>query len=182
MRIPSLTGLARISGSTRRHFARQSSLAFSRSYLRMRQEKRCTVHIRSAWHVPAMMIGHLTVFGAAEVIFTVAVLAFMKKAAPDTAYVKKSHAVRPVYLLLTALIVLTPLGLLATGTAWGEWGMDEIAEVVSGGKALGYTPAGMADGMDFSALFPDYTVAGMPEWLGYILSAVIGAALDDHYF
>lgn len=127
--------------------------------------------------VPAMMIGHLTVFGAAEVIFTVAVLAFMKKAAPDTAYVKKSHAVRPVYLLLTALIVLTPLGLLATGTAWGEWGMDEIAEVVSGGKALGYTPAGMADGMDFSALFPDYTVAGMSEWLGYILSAVIGAAL-----
>ena len=69
--------------------------------------------------VPAMMIGHLTVFGAAEVIFTVAVLAFMKKAAPDTAYVKKSHAVRPVYLLLTALIVLTPLGLLATGTAAG---------------------------------------------------------------
>ena len=33
--------------------------------------------------VPAMMIGHLTVFGLAEVVFTVAVLAFVKKTSPD---------------------------------------------------------------------------------------------------
>lgn len=132
--------------------------------------------------IPAMALGHLTVFGAAEVIFTVAVLVFMQKAAPDMVYEKKGKTAKPVYLLLGALITLTPLGLLATGTAWGEWGTDEIAEVVSGGTALGYTPKGMAEGFRFSALFSDYSVAGMPEWLGYMLSAVVGAALVVIFF
>ena len=35
--------------------------------------------------IPAMMIGHLTVFGAAEVIFTAAVYAFVLKTAPSAA-------------------------------------------------------------------------------------------------
>ena len=34
----------------------------------------------------------------------------------------------------------------------------------------------MLDGFQFEAIIPDYSVAGMPEWIGYILSAVIGAA------
>ena len=78
---------------------------------------------------------------------------------------------------MAALIVLTPLGLLATGTAWGEWGVDEIASLVSGGSQLGYTPLGMQNGFELSALFPDYSMAGMPEWTGYILSAIVGVAL-----
>lgn len=127
--------------------------------------------------VPAVMIGHLTIFGAAEVIFTAAVLAFIKKTAPEESYKPKSRTASLLYLLLAVLIVLTPLGLLASGTAWGEWSIDEIADVVSGGKALGYTPKGMTDGFEFSALFADYMVAGLPEWLGYIVSAVIGVAV-----
>lgn len=127
--------------------------------------------------IPAMMIGHLTLFGLAEVVFTTAVLAYVKKAAPDLAQGKAMHAGKAVYGLLALLIVGTPLGLLASGTAWGEWGADEIAETDSFGAALGYTPQGMANGFELSALFPDYGVAGMSEVTGYILSAIIGVAL-----
>ena len=170
--------------------------------------------------VPAMMIGHLTVFGLAEVVFTVAVLAFVKKTSPDmitgavrrgstafgnagsraagmeadntgsrtagveagiagsrTADTENGSAAsgrksgRAVSFLLGALILATPLGLLAEGTAWGEWGVDEIAAT-----GAGYTPAGMLNGFSLKALVPDYSFAGLPEWFGYILSAVIGAA------
>ena len=75
------------------------------------------------------------------------------------------------------MICLTPLGLLATGTAWGEWGADEINGVVSNGSALGFTPKGMLEGFDFKSLMPDYAVSGLPEVAGYLLSAVAGVAI-----
>ena len=31
--------------------------------------------------------------------------------------------------LVLALICLSPIGLLASGTAWGEWGADELAGI-----------------------------------------------------
>ncbi|MGN1389036.1 MAG: cobalt transporter CbiM, partial [Bulleidia sp.] len=129
--------------------------------------------------IPAMMIGHLTIFGLAEIIFTVGVLAFVMRTSP--ALVKDSSVsasqAKPLYALLSALIVLVPLGLLAEGTAWGEWGADEIAADASAGTALGYTPAGMTSGFELSTLFPDYSISGLPDAVGYILSAVIGVSL-----
>jgi len=127
--------------------------------------------------IPAMMIGHLTVFGAAEVVYTVAVLGFMKKVNKDTNYTKVKHTSKAVYALLAALIVCTPLGLLAAGTAWGEWGSDEIASVVSKGSTLGFIPEGMKHGFNYRALFSDYVIAGMPAWIGYMISAIIGTAI-----
>lgn len=128
--------------------------------------------------IPAMMAGHLTLFGIAEVVLTTAILAFVEKISPETLEeAPKRTAFKPLYILMAVLVILTPLGLLASGTAWGEWGVEEMATLVSNGKALGYTPAGMSKGFSLSALFPDYSMAGMPEWIGYILSAVIGVAL-----
>ena len=130
--------------------------------------------------IPAMMAGHLTLFGLAEAAFTVAVLTYLQKASPDLFAAERAsapHIGKAVYGLVLALIVFTPLGLIAEGTAWGEWGTDEIAETTSGGQALGYTPAGMENGFSFDAMFPDYTISGMPDAMGYILSAVIGVAL-----
>lgn len=126
--------------------------------------------------IPAMMLGHLTFFGLAEVIFTVFVLAFIKATSPE--FSKNSKAERKgktaIAILLTALIIATPLGLLAAGTAWGEWGADDIALVA------GFTPSGMTNGLlsDFSAIIPDYSVGALPEWLGYILSAITGAGIS----
>ncbi len=122
--------------------------------------------------IPAMMAGHLTLFGLAEVIYTAAVLSFVNKTSPE---LKKDTSVKtslPLKILLAALILLTPAGLLAEGTAWGEWGTDEIAS-----SGAGFTPDGMLSGFDYRALIPDYSVTGMPEWLGYILSGTIGAAV-----
>ena len=65
---------------------------------------------------------------------------------------------------------------------WGEWCVDEMADLVSGGTQLGYTPSGMESGFELSTLFPDYSMAGMPEWTGYILSAVVGVALLVIFF
>ena len=129
--------------------------------------------------IPAMMIGHLTIFGLAEVIFTAGVLAFILRTSPSMVLntSKDTGERKPLYLLLTTLVILVPLGLLADGTAWGEWGADEIAMDASAGSALGYTPAGMTSGFELSTLFPDYTVSGMPDVLGYIVSAVIGVSL-----
>ena len=135
--------------------------------------------------IPAMMIPHLAVAGVVEAVFTVAVYVLVRKTAPDLRYEriladapetgKKSRL--PIFALIAALIAACPLGLLATGTAWGEWGADEIAEIVVGGKALGYTPAGLENGWSLEVPMPDYALEGMNEVVAYILSAVIGVAL-----
>jgi len=127
--------------------------------------------------IPAMTIPHLLVAGVAEAIFTVAIFSFIKKVSPGTIYEGAKEKIKPIYGLIIALICLTPLGLLATGTAWGEWGADEIQDVVSSGNALGYVPEGMKNGFGFEAIMPDYAINGLPDIVGYILSAIAGVAI-----
>ncbi len=127
--------------------------------------------------IPAMMGGHLTLFGLAEVIFTTGILSYLRRTAPWLLERRAAVKSRSLYGLLGALILGTPLGLLAAGTAWGEWDPAELAELSVGGTALGYTPAGMMNGSSFDSFFPDYSIGGMPEAFGYILSALIGTAL-----
>ena len=81
---------------------------------------------------------------------------------------------------LGGLAVLSPLGLLLpehfkSNTAWGEWGVDEIRELV------GYIPKGLEKFSSFwSAPIPDYVFRGWEKKplvnlsLAYIFSAVIG--------
>lgn len=128
--------------------------------------------------IPAMMIGHITIFGLAEVIFTTGVLAYLKKTSPDLFHMSApASSSKSLFGLLAALILATPLGLLAAGTAWGEWDVEELAETDFFGSALGYTPAGMENGFSFDVLMPDYAIAGLPDVLGYIISALVGTAL-----
>ena len=128
--------------------------------------------------IPAMMLGHLTLFGLAEVIFTTAVLGYLRRTSPE--FFTASGAAgsrRSLYGLLGILILGSQLGLLAAGTAWGEWDAAELATLDYGGQPLGYTPAGMTDGFSFAALLPDYSISALPEAFGYLLSAIIGTAL-----
>ena len=127
--------------------------------------------------IPAMVIPHLIVAGAVEAVFTVFIYTFIKQVSPGTIYEGAKKKTKAVYGLIAALICLTPLGLLATGTAWGEWGSNEIKSVASGGQTLGFTPPGMIKGFRFEALLPDYAVSGLPGAAGYILAAVFGAAI-----
>jgi len=75
---------------------------------------------------------------------------------------------------LIILVVLVPIGLIATGTAYGEWGPDELQQ------AVGYVPAGLQQlsGLWTPAL-PDYDFPGGHDTLpsqapGYYASAIVG--------
>lgn len=79
---------------------------------------------------------------------------------------------------LIALIILAPLGLLAVGETYGEWGPKEIQE------KLGFVPPGLEQ---FSGLWnaplSDYTFPGGGDSMtvssaAYILSAVIGVVVS----
>ena len=127
--------------------------------------------------IPAMLIPHLAVAGVVEAAFTVAIVSFIRRVSPGMIHEGAKTRIRPIFAVLVALICLSPLGLLAAGTAWGEWGAEEIASVANGGKSLGYVPAGMANGFKFDALLADYSVKGLPDIVGYVISAIAGAAI-----
>jgi hypothetical protein len=85
---------------------------------------------------------------------------------------------RNLWLALGVIIILSPLGLLATGTAFGEWGRDQLQEKV------GFIPAGLArmDDLWAHAPLPGYGIPGldagfMQSACGYILSALVGMIL-----
>lgn len=126
--------------------------------------------------IPAMVIPHMLVAGPIEAVATLAIYEFVSRTAPEYVVATREGAPEgkgslvPVMILVAALAVLTPLGLLAEGDAWGEWGTEDVAELV------GYTPQGMAEGFSWEAVLPDYSLEGMPEVAAYILSAVIGIA------
>jgi hypothetical protein len=77
---------------------------------------------------------------------------------------------------LVLLIILAPLGLLAVGETFGEWGSEELKE------KLGYVPQGLERLSSlWSAPLPDYAFPGGESGesmtlsaAAYILSAVIG--------
>ena len=124
-----------------------------------------------------MLIPHILIVGVIEAVFTVAVFAFIKRVSPGTIYEGAKQKTKGIYGLIFALVCLTPIGLIATGTAWGEWGASEIRDVVTGGKALGYVPEGIKNGFSFESIMPDYAFAGLPPIVSYVLSAVGGVAI-----
>ncbi len=83
---------------------------------------------------------------------------------------------KKLYLWLLGLVVATPLGLLASGAVWGEWGSDEIKNQV------GFVPRGMKSLESlWSGLLTGYNLPGFNGFflksVGYIISATIGVAL-----
>ena len=81
---------------------------------------------------------------------------------------------------IIVLIVLSPLGLILpehfkAGSAWGEWGSDEIQ------KLAGYIPQGL-DKLSklWNAPMPDYVFKGWEEKglghlsVAYVISAIVG--------
>jgi cobalt/nickel transport system permease protein len=138
--------------------------------------------------IPAMMFAHGVVAGPVEGVVTAAAVAYLAKSSPEL-FVRDRNAVvgkpeasarkryRAMLIPLAVLAVLTPLGLIATGTAWGEAGTEELKE------SLGYIPQGLASMADWwKALLPDYSVPAFGggtagSAAGYILSAVVGMAL-----
>jgi cobalt/nickel transport system permease protein len=136
--------------------------------------------------IPAMMTEHLLVFGIIEAIVTGLVVGWLAKSEPSllglkstgetSASISNQYPLRKLWWGLGALILLSPVGLIASGTAWGEWAADEIQ------KNLGFVPAGFAklEGL-WHSVFPDYAISGLTGKTGaiisYLFSAVLGVAV-----
>ena len=91
-----------------------------------------------------MLIPHMLVAGVVEGVASAAIYGFIKKTAPSIivgpeatdgllsakAVTAKKTSLIPTIILVVALVVATPLGLLATGDAWGEWDAEGAATAV----------------------------------------------------
>jgi len=122
--------------------------------------------------IPAMMVPHLLVVGFVEAFITMGVFSYIEKVSPSSIYELNYSRSKPLYIVLSLLLVLCPLGLLATGTAWGEWGVGEIKNM------LGFVPGGMLKGFSFNSLMPDYSIPTIAsETIAYIVSAITGVVL-----
>jgi len=84
---------------------------------------------------------------------------------------------------LVVLALLSPVGIIIpdkfkAGSAWGEWGTDEIQ------KMVGFVPQGMQKLADiWQAPMPDYAFKGWEEKglgmlsLAYVISAAVGISI-----
>lgn len=131
--------------------------------------------------IPAMVVPHALVASIVEGLVTALVVAYLQRAnRPALEMVKKEEIFpeasgfahwRNLWLGLAVLVVATPIGLLAPGTAWGEWGAQELTN-----RGLAFVPQGLAklSGL-WGAPMKDYDLPALGNSnLGYILSALVG--------
>jgi cobalt/nickel transport system permease protein len=155
--------------------------------------------------IPAMMIGHLTIAGFAELVVSAGAVAFLQKSQPSLLEAGLKSAarsitdvkeptsgemgtLRPLWLSLGLLLILTPLGILATGSAWGEWMATDFADPASRQQiaassfaqpAPSQAPAGLERlssvwTAPFGRYAPPYIRTAA---VGYLLSAMFGTGL-----
>jgi cobalt/nickel transport system permease protein len=151
--------------------------------------------------IPAMMIGHLTVAGIAEMIVAGGVVTYLQRShsslllftAPDAPGKDDERyggwgSTKPLWAALALIMIMTPLGLLATGTAWGEWSArdfsdPEARQQITAASRRSPAPAAAPEGLArlstvWTAPFPDYAPSMLTSpALGYMLSAMFGTGL-----
>ncbi len=152
--------------------------------------------------IPAMMIGHLTIAGLAELFVSAGAVAFLQKSDPsllratsglpanyvDPAPQTRGQALRPLWVALGALMILTPLGILATGSAWGEWVASDYANPairrqIAASSFNRTPPPSPPQGLQrLSSLWTAPFARYAPPYVrsaafGYLLSAMFGAGM-----
>ena len=131
--------------------------------------------------IPAMVIPHMLVVSVVEGVLAALVVGYLQRFNARVLETVENPAAAPaaggfrrlrwVWVGLAILIVVTPLGLLAPGTAWGEWSTQELARL--GVKSI---PAGMEklSGL-WGAPLARYNLPALGNTsLGYLLSAIVG--------
>ena len=146
--------------------------------------------------IPAMLIGHLTFAGLGEAVISGGIVAYLQRANPSLLQGTSGlntvaggwQMTRPLWIGLAALMILTPLGLLAAGTAWGEWGVEDFTdpkarqEIATASHDFA-PPTEAPKGLEqlstvWTAPMPDYAPPFLKsKELGYILSAMMGTGL-----
>ena len=152
--------------------------------------------------IPAMMIGHLAIAGIAEGAIAAGLVAYLQVADPEllqntsgfgpfTVEVNQPappKSVRKLWITVALLLLLTPLGVLAGGKAWGEWSASDfsraeprarIASSSQNHSAPSQAPTGLQRlSTVWTAPIPAYAppVVKSPS-LGYLLSGMFGVGL-----
>jgi cobalt/nickel transport system permease protein len=152
--------------------------------------------------IPAMMIGHLTIAGMAELIVSAGLVALLQQSDPsllkatagaatalqETGPGRGTCRLQSLWAGLCTLMILTPLGILAAGTAWGEWVASDfsnpaIRQQIAGASFQQPAPEHAPRGLEqlsqvwtapFSHYAPPYIRSAT---FGYFLSAMFGAGL-----
>jgi cobalt/nickel transport system permease protein len=147
--------------------------------------------------IPAMMIGHLTIAGLAELVISAGVVAYLQRADPALLRHSAPHAAtggaeaadwrstRPLWIAMAVLMIMTPLGIVAAGSAWGEWAPKDFSSAparreiaaVSGNAAPPVSaPAGLQRlASVWTAPMPGYAPPFLKSaGFGYLLSALMG--------
>ncbi|MGD0215035.1 MAG: cobalt transporter CbiM [Terriglobales bacterium] len=150
--------------------------------------------------IPAMMIGHLTFAGLAEAVIAAGMVSYLQRAdvgllrgvaglaqtpTPIIAGAAAESSPGRLWWMVACLMLFTPLGILAAGTAWGEWSStaftnphtrDQIAAASGNHAPPSSVPAGIQRLSNlWTAPFPGYapTFIRNPRF-GYLLSAMFG--------
>lgn len=125
--------------------------------------------------VTAMFTEHVLFFGWVEAFATMGVVTALAK--QDSALLEMKPASKPLRWLWSSfavLMLLTPIGALAEGTAWGEWSVEQLQARL--GTAA---PPGLEklSGV-WNAAIPEYAPAFVKNPLtGYLLAAIVGSAI-----
>jgi cobalt/nickel transport system permease protein len=152
--------------------------------------------------IPAMMIGHLATAGVAEAVIAAGLVAYLQAAdpallrytsgLPDTSVlageVTPRWPLRKLWIAVALLMLLTPLGILAAGEAWGEWSASEFSST-NGRARIAATSqdvpvrASAPRGLErLSSLWTAPIPAYAPQFVksrlfGYLLSAMFGVGI-----
>ena len=156
--------------------------------------------------IPAMMIGHLTFAGLAELVITAGVVSYLQRAdpslltrtaGPGLTVVPEARTLaspngwrraRPLWIGVAVLMVVTPLGLLAAGSAWGEWAPSDFTDpavrqqitAASQNQAPPESPPKSLERLSrlWTAPMSHYSPSFMrSQSFGYIMSAMAGVGL-----
>jgi cobalt/nickel transport system permease protein len=112
-------------------------------------------------------LAHLLIAGPLEAVVTALVVRYLQSHNADLLSIQTLSSSQPTavsyrryWWVLGGLIVLSPLGLLAGGSAWGEWGAAELK------KMLGFIPSGMQRlaGSWSHAPLADYSLPGVDNF------------------
>lgn len=151
--------------------------------------------------IPAILIGHLTFAGIAEAIIAAGLVAYLQSAdpalltatsgvaqTPMAGSLRSPVTLRRLWATVALLLILTPVGILATGKAWGEWAPSDFANAQTRSEITATSrqqepPVTAPTGMQrmatiWTAPFPAYAPAFVKSpALGYLLSAMFGVGV-----
>jgi len=134
--------------------------------------------------IPAMVIPHMLVVAVVEGLLTALVVVYLQRsnmAVLETAEKPALAAemggfskLRGLWVGLVILVVASPLGLLAPGTAWGEWSTAQLTRMGLKSIPTGLEKLSSLWGAPLSGY--DLPLLGNTN-LGYVLSAVLGVTV-----